>query len=42
MALSLWIKDNYSPVCTIGEKPFSGNGFGITIMKRVISDVELR
>lgn len=34
MALSLWIKDNYSSVCTIGEKPFSGKGFGITIMKR--------
>lgn len=30
-----WIKDSYSPVAEIGNRPFSGAGFGIIISKRV-------
>lgn len=29
-----WIKNNYSPISSIGNQPFSGSGFGITITKR--------
>jgi hypothetical protein len=30
-----WVKENYKPLCTIGNQPFSGRGFGIIIAKRV-------
>jgi hypothetical protein len=32
-----WIKDNYVEISQIGKKPFSGEGFGIVIMKRISS-----
>jgi len=29
-----WVQENYKPLCTIGNQPFSGKGFGIVIAKR--------
>lgn len=30
-----WIEENYTEIQQIGKKPFSGEGFGIVIMKRI-------
>ena len=30
-----WIRDNYVEISQIGKKPFSGEGFGVVIMKRM-------
>jgi 4-amino-4-deoxy-L-arabinose transferase-like glycosyltransferase len=32
-----WIEENYVEIVQIGKKPFSGEGFGIVIMKRISS-----
>ncbi|MBW1858764.1 MAG: glycosyltransferase family 39 protein [Deltaproteobacteria bacterium] len=32
-----WIEENYVEIVQIGKKPFSGEGFGIVIMKRMSS-----
>ncbi len=33
--ISSWVKSNYAPIYIIGNQPFSGQGFGIIIAKRI-------
>jgi hypothetical protein len=30
-----WISQNYTEISRIGQRPFSGEGFGIVIMKHI-------